>query len=76
MGEIQRLLNSASRDCVIGERNSFVSLQANSGVEVLITRSLLCCFYSNRIFAARMILCVKHNIDTAIVDVTLSYLRI
>ncbi|XP_043712816.1 uncharacterized protein LOC122661477 isoform X2 [Telopea speciosissima] len=31
---IQGLLRSAARDCVPQERNSFVSLQANTGVEV------------------------------------------
>ncbi|PON83375.1 plasma membrane fusion protein [Trema orientale] len=34
MEEIQRLLRSAARDCVPGERNSFVAFQANTGVEV------------------------------------------
>ena len=34
MEEVQRLLSSAARDCVPEERNSFVSFQANTGVEV------------------------------------------
>ncbi|XP_043712817.1 uncharacterized protein LOC122661477 isoform X3 [Telopea speciosissima] len=34
LGEVQGLLRSAARDCVPQERNSFVSLQANTGVEV------------------------------------------
>ncbi|KAK6938822.1 hypothetical protein RJ641_032330 [Dillenia turbinata] len=34
LGEIQRLLKSAARDCVPEERNSFVSFQAKTGVEV------------------------------------------
>ena len=34
MEEVQRLLSSAVRDCVPGERNSFVAFQANTGVEV------------------------------------------
>ncbi|KAM7517183.1 hypothetical protein LguiA_006766 [Lonicera macranthoides] len=32
--EVQKLLNSAARDCIPNERNSFVSFQASSGVEV------------------------------------------
>ncbi|KAK9129881.1 hypothetical protein Sjap_010368 [Stephania japonica] len=32
--EIQRLMKSAARDCVVDDRNSFVSFQANTGVEV------------------------------------------
>ncbi|XP_015884608.2 uncharacterized protein LOC107420221 isoform X3 [Ziziphus jujuba] len=32
--EVQRLLRSAARDCDPAERNSFVSFQANTGVEV------------------------------------------
>lgn len=32
--EIQKLLVSAARDCVPQDRNSFVELQANTGVEV------------------------------------------
>ncbi|KAF5747115.1 Chloroplast thylakoid membrane [Tripterygium wilfordii] len=31
---VQRILRSASRDCVLQERNSFVEFQANTGVEV------------------------------------------
>lgn len=34
MEEVQILLRSAARDCVPGDRNSFVSFQANTGVEV------------------------------------------
>lgn len=34
MEEIQSLLRSAARDCVPGERNSFVAFQAKTGVEV------------------------------------------
>ncbi|XVF36105.1 hypothetical protein REPUB_Repub19eG0029700 [Reevesia pubescens] len=32
--EVQNLLKSAARDCVVEERNSFVAFQANTGVEV------------------------------------------
>ncbi|KAF8377936.1 hypothetical protein HHK36_031325 [Tetracentron sinense] len=35
LGEIQRLLRSAARDCVPQERDSFVSFQASTGVEDL-----------------------------------------
>lgn len=34
MEEVQGMLRSASRDCVLKERNSFVTLQAKTGVEV------------------------------------------
>ncbi|KAK9165531.1 hypothetical protein Scep_000722 [Stephania cephalantha] len=34
LDEIQRLMRSAARDCVVDDRNSFVSFQANTGVEV------------------------------------------
>lgn len=36
MEEVKSLLSSAARDCVPGDRNSFVSFQANTGVEVLL----------------------------------------
>lgn len=32
--EVKRLLKSAARDCIVGERNSLVAFQANTGVEV------------------------------------------
>ena len=35
MEEIQSLLRSTARDCLIEERNSFVAFQANTGVEVI-----------------------------------------
>ncbi|KAL5704618.1 hypothetical protein ACHQM5_023017 [Ranunculus cassubicifolius] len=41
MDEVQRLLKSAGRDCVIGERNSVVSFQANTGVEVCTFRLIV-----------------------------------
>ncbi|KAF9609843.1 hypothetical protein IFM89_018785 [Coptis chinensis] len=41
MDEVQRLLTSAARDCVIKERNSFVSFQASTGVEVCTFRLIL-----------------------------------
>ncbi|KAJ4964513.1 hypothetical protein NE237_024452 [Protea cynaroides] len=34
LGEVQGLLRSAARDCVPQERDSFVSFQANTGIEV------------------------------------------
>ncbi|XP_077223688.1 plasma membrane fusion protein isoform X2 [Tasmannia lanceolata] len=34
LGEVQRLVRSAARDCVVQERNSFVAFQARTGVEV------------------------------------------
>ncbi|CAK9176364.1 unnamed protein product [Ilex paraguariensis] len=39
--EIQRLLISAARDCVPEERNSFVSFQASTGVEVCTFRLVM-----------------------------------
>uniref|UniRef100_A0A803NN18 Uncharacterized protein n=1 Tax=Cannabis sativa TaxID=3483 RepID=A0A803NN18_CANSA len=41
MEEIQSLLRSAARDCVIEERNSFVAFQANTGVEVCTFRLIV-----------------------------------
>ncbi|XP_024021991.1 uncharacterized protein LOC21385197 [Morus notabilis] len=41
MEEIQNLLRSAARDCVPGERNSFVAFQANTGVEVCTFRLIV-----------------------------------
>ncbi|GMN35524.1 hypothetical protein TIFTF001_005355 [Ficus carica] len=41
MEEIQSLLRSAARDCVPGERNSFVSFQAKTGVEVCTFRLIV-----------------------------------
>ncbi|XP_031736936.1 uncharacterized protein LOC101216764 isoform X2 [Cucumis sativus] len=34
MEDVQRLLKSAARDCVLKDRNSFVQFQASTGVEV------------------------------------------
>jgi len=39
--EIRKLLNSAARDCVVEERNSVVTLQARTGVEVCTFRLLV-----------------------------------
>ncbi|KAL5558045.1 hypothetical protein UlMin_034256 [Ulmus minor] len=39
--EIQKLLRSAARDCIPGERNSFVAFQANTGVEVCTFRLIV-----------------------------------
>lgn len=39
--EIRKLLNSAARDCVVEERNSVVSFQARTGVEVCTFRLLV-----------------------------------
>ncbi|XP_010263667.1 PREDICTED: uncharacterized protein LOC104601866 isoform X3 [Nelumbo nucifera] len=39
--EIQNLLRSAARDCVPQERNSFVSFQANTGIEVCTFRLIV-----------------------------------
>ncbi|XP_021284482.1 uncharacterized protein LOC110416742 [Herrania umbratica] len=39
--EVQKLLKSAARDCVVRERNSFVALQANTGVEVCTFRLIV-----------------------------------
>ncbi|XP_042494411.1 uncharacterized protein LOC122073826 isoform X2 [Macadamia integrifolia] len=41
LGEVQGLLRSAARDCVPQERNSFVSFQSNTGVEVCTFRLLV-----------------------------------
>ncbi|KAK6131196.1 hypothetical protein DH2020_035057 [Rehmannia glutinosa] len=41
MEEVQKLLVSAARDCVPQDRNSFVELQANTGVEVCTFRLLV-----------------------------------
>ncbi|KAK4382739.1 hypothetical protein Sango_2843800 [Sesamum angolense] len=41
LGEVQKLLVSAARDCVPQDRNSFVEFQANTGVEVTI---IVICF--------------------------------
>ncbi|OVA07025.1 hypothetical protein BVC80_1117g14 [Macleaya cordata] len=40
-GEVQNLLRSATRDCVPQERNSFVSFQSRTGVEVCTFRLIL-----------------------------------
>lgn len=40
-GEIRRLLNSATRDCVPQERSSFVAFQASTGVEVCTFRLIV-----------------------------------
>lgn len=34
MEDVQRLLKSAARDCVLKDRSSFVQFQASTGVEV------------------------------------------
>lgn len=39
--EVQNLLKSAARDCVVQERNSFVAFQANTGVEVCTFRLIV-----------------------------------
>ncbi|KAE8679869.1 HAD-superfamily hydrolase isoform 1 [Hibiscus syriacus] len=39
--DVQRLLKSAARDCVVQERNSFVAFQANTGVEVCTFRLIV-----------------------------------
>ncbi|KAG4162228.1 hypothetical protein ERO13_D01G104000v2 [Gossypium hirsutum] len=39
--EVQKLLKSAARDCVVQERNSFVAFQANTGVEVCTFRLIV-----------------------------------
>lgn len=39
--EIRKLLNSAARDCVVEERNSVVTFQARTGVEVCTFRLLV-----------------------------------
>eukprot|EP00262_Sarcandra_glabra_P001994 TRINITY_DN12212_c0_g1_i1.p1 TRINITY_DN12212_c0_g1~~TRINITY_DN12212_c0_g1_i1.p1 ORF type:complete len:241 (-),score=31.83 TRINITY_DN12212_c0_g1_i1:485-1207(-) len=41
LGEVQRLLNAAARDCVPQERNSFVAFQARTGVEVCTFRLIV-----------------------------------
>ncbi|KAF3446315.1 hypothetical protein FNV43_RR11494 [Rhamnella rubrinervis] len=41
MEEVLSLLRSAARDCVPGDRNSFVSFQANTGVEVCTFRLIV-----------------------------------
>lgn len=44
--EVQRMSRSAARDCVPQDRNSFVSFQANTGVEVWISGILAFVFLS------------------------------
>ncbi|XP_017981713.1 PREDICTED: uncharacterized protein LOC18591383 [Theobroma cacao] len=39
--EVQKLLKSAARDCVVQERNSFVAFQASTGVEVCTFRLIV-----------------------------------
>ncbi|KAL4271387.1 hypothetical protein GQ457_13G008580 [Hibiscus cannabinus] len=39
--EVQKLLKSAARDCVVQDRNSFVAFQANTGVEVCTFRLIV-----------------------------------
>ncbi|XWS25764.1 hypothetical protein CRYUN_Cryun27aG0095600 [Craigia yunnanensis] len=39
--EVQKLLKSSARDCVVQERNSFVAFQANTGVEVCTFRLIV-----------------------------------
>ncbi|KAL0314697.1 UNVERIFIED_CONTAM: hypothetical protein Sangu_2314100 [Sesamum angustifolium] len=41
LGEVQKLLVSAARDCVPQDRNSFVEFQANTGVEVCTFRLIV-----------------------------------
>ncbi|XVE94712.1 hypothetical protein REPUB_Repub02eG0032400 [Reevesia pubescens] len=39
--DVQKLLKSAARDCVVQERNSLVAFQANTGVEVCTFRLIV-----------------------------------
>lgn len=63
--EVQTLLRSAARDCVPADRNSFVSFQANTGVEVL-SFSLSFCFL--RYFSIfKPICCLLYSMNMIII---------